>query len=366
MTPAGKLATVVVVLPQTRIVRSPEKVFSLPSYDPLKNSDCRMFPFSFVSFCWVVLASSTLAAAFQQQTFSATKRCFFVRKSNTLYARKTITKECSFDPLNLSSKETALLGPLDRDKESFESSFSLDRKSLVAATALVPLTTMTNAAWAASNDVISQGNLNPENFNPVCPASDTLYRFLQSSTNAVVGEENFVEYGPLIAGGLLRVRLELCVVESFFKEAVGPFIQQNGLSWILPLHETVETFLAGVIFALASTFILIGSTKVLSVILIYTDLLIGAPFRLFGGFAYDRALGRPVTLDIGFGPLKTRVIGPPEPKEGETYESEIDLSKANAGSILIVVISGAARLIGQALGVSQFMHVPVWSLTEGY
>ena len=30
-------------------------------------------------------------------------------------------------------------------------------------------------------------------------------------------------------GGLLRVRLELCVVESFFYEAVLPFIKENGL-----------------------------------------------------------------------------------------------------------------------------------------
>ena len=74
-----------------------------------------------------------------------------------------------------------------------------------------------------------------------------------------MGPENFSEYGPLIAGGLLRIRLELCVVESFFNEAVGPFIQQNGLNWILPLHETVETFLAGVVFSLATTFILVGS-----------------------------------------------------------------------------------------------------------
>ena len=43
-----------------------------------------------------------------------------------------------------------------------------------------------------------------------------------------MGREKFIEYGPLIAGCLLRVRLELCVVESFFNEAVGPFIQENG------------------------------------------------------------------------------------------------------------------------------------------
>ena len=55
------------------------------------------------------------------------------------------------------------------------------------------------------------------------------------------------------------------MVESFFNEAVGPFIKQNGLNWILPLHEAVETFIAGTIFALATTFILVGSTKLISV-----------------------------------------------------------------------------------------------------
>ena len=31
--------------------------------------------------------------------------------------------------------------------------------------------------------------------------------------------------------------------------SILPFIKERGLSWVLPLHETVETFLAGVIFA---------------------------------------------------------------------------------------------------------------------
>lgn len=54
------------------------------------------------------------------------------------------------------------------------------------------------------------------------------------------------------------MRLELCVVESFFYEAIQPFIKENGLNWILPAHETVETFLAGTIFAVTTNFILIG------------------------------------------------------------------------------------------------------------
>jgi len=122
----------------------------------------------------------------------------------------------------------------------------------------------------------------PSTFQPVCPASDGLYRFGQTLVVAVVGPENYKEYAPLIAGGLLRVRLELCVVESFAYEAVIPFVQEKGLSWILPLHETVETFLAGVIFAIASNFILIGSTKIVTVIATYADVFVGLPIRLVG------------------------------------------------------------------------------------
>jgi hypothetical protein len=152
----------------------------------------------------------------------------------------------------------------------------------------------------------------------------------------------------LIASGLLRIRLELCVVESFFNEAVGPFIQQNGISWILPLHETVETFIAGTIFATAATFILIGSTKLITVIFMYVDLVIGIPFRLFGGFINDRAMGKPVTLDIGFGPFKTRLVGPPDDPE----EKKVDVFKLNPVSLVVVGLSGAVRVTGQALGVS--------------
>ena len=189
--------------------------------------------------------------------------------------------------------------------------------------------------------------LTPQTFQPVCPTSDGFYRFLQGTTVSVVGRENFVEYGPLIAGGLLRVRLELCVVESFFNEAVGPFIQQNGLSWVLPLHESVETFLAGTIFALASTFILVGSTKLVTVLITYVDVFVGIPLRLFGGFAFDRARGKPITFDIGFGPFKTRILGPP--KEEEKEETSV-LSLGGAESPVekvLAVASGGFKAVGE-------------------
>merc|ERR1719159_2021345 len=110
---------------------------------------------------------------------------------------------------------------------------------MLLSTIIIIVSFTDNALADTTNKFVDMSKLTPQNFQPVCPASDGLYRFLQITTESVVGKESFVEYGPLIAGGLLRVRLELCVVESFFNEAVGPFIQQNGVSWILPLHETV-------------------------------------------------------------------------------------------------------------------------------
>lgn len=172
-----------------------------------------------------------------------------------------------------------------------------------------------------------------------------------------------MEYGPLIAGGLLRIRLELCVVESFFNEAVGPFIQQNGLNWILPWHESVETFLAGTIFALATTFILVSSTKVIQILAFYGDLLIGGPCRLFGGFFFDRARGEPVTLDVSFfGFFKTRLVGPPidfdEEKKKKSIRGEegkvplLDMEKVKPTDIPLLALSGSVKVVGEASKVS--------------
>lgn len=250
-------------------------------------------------------------------------------------------------------------------ERSVDVSSAIASTAATASTALVILATTTSfpsSALAASSS-FSMGDMDPQSFQPVCPASDVFYRFLQGTTQAVVGEKSFLEYGPLIAGGLLRIRLELCVVESFFKEAVGPFIEQNGYAWILPIHETVETFLAGTIFALAATFILVGSTKILTVISTYADFFVGFPMRVLGGFAFDRARGKPVTLDVGIGPFKTRVVGPPEKKD----EQGNALSAAAAGDadnnllvekldnplvLIVIAVSGALKVLGQGLGVS--------------
>jgi hypothetical protein len=273
----------------------------------------------------VLLAAGRFTSTTAFQTLSAIKSrssSFLGSSDMLLQARKTKTL-AEFDPFKVQD---------------------LAVPAAVASTALVSL--MSEQALAAG---FSQGAMDPASFQPVCPASDGFYRLLQSLTEGVVGRESFLEYGPLIAGGLLRIRLELCVVESFANEAVLPFVRDNGVSWILPLHETVETFIAGVIFALATTFILLGSTKLLTVIITYTDFLVGMPSRFFAGFAYDRTTGKPVTLDIGFGFFKRRVIGPSDDDETTTPTNLSDLPVPQLATALAF---GAVRSVGQAIGVS--------------
>ena len=165
--------------------------------------------------------------------------------------------------------------------------------------------------------------LDPKTFQPVCPASDGFYRFGQTLVVTTVGPESYKEYAPLIAGGLLRVRLELCVVESFFYEAIIPFIKENGLSWILPLHETVETFLAGTIFAIASNFILIGSTKIITVIFTYADVFFGLPLRIVGGAGWK-------ALEDQFLAEKQQLLPPPPPRpwwKGPKPREEVEIEE---------------------------------------
>mmetsp|Transcript_28036 Transcript_28036/g.58451 ORF Transcript_28036/g.58451 Transcript_28036/m.58451 type:complete len:402 (+) Transcript_28036:171-1376(+) len=237
---------------------------------------------------------------------------------------------------------------------SSSKSLSLDPAKGILALSTIVLG-QPNESFAATTP-LSEGDFNPDSFKPICGASDGFYRFLQGSTRTVVGDEAFKEYGPLIAGGLLRIRLELCVVESFFNEAVGPFIKENGLNWILPFHETVETFLAGTIFALATTFILVGSTKLIQIIAFYGDLVVGGPCRLFGGFFFDRARGQPVTLDVSFfGFFKTRLVGPPvDFKEEELKkalgekDNVLDFDNVKPADVPLLAVSGGVKVVGDA------------------
>lgn len=252
-----------------------------------------------------------------------------------------------FDPFSLSD-ENEFVNPLgDDDFKGAITSQSGKMNPLSAA----PLAVLSFPLLANAQSTLSTGDFNPEAFRPICSNSDTFYRFLQGTTRAVVGDKYFVEYGPLIAGGLLRIRLEFCVVESFFNEAVGPFIKENGLNWVLPLHETVETFLAGSIFAGASTFILVGSTKIVTVVITYADAFIGAPSRLFGGFFFDRALGKPVKLELGIGSWKKQVLGPKETDEKEK-DGVLLFEKVSIAGVPVLVVSGSVKFVGEFLKVS--------------
>ena len=121
------------------------------------------------------------------------------------------------------------------------------------------------------------------NFNPVCPASDGVFRVGQRAALGLAGADNIENYRPLINDVLIRVRTELCVLESFSRETALPFIREKGLGWVLPLHETSETYLAGVVFMVGANFILLGSTKVVAILAIYHDLSVGLVCRGAGG-----------------------------------------------------------------------------------
>jgi hypothetical protein len=77
-------------------------------------------------------------------------------------------------------------------------------------------------------------------------------------------------------------------------------------------------------------------------------------FRSFGGFAFDRVRGKPVTLDIGFGPFKTRVIGPKdfEKKEGQ-MDYGIDLENTKPAELPLAIFSGCVKVTGDIIGVSK-------------
>ncbi|KAJ1387117.1 hypothetical protein B484DRAFT_459885, partial [Ochromonadaceae sp. CCMP2298] len=166
--------------------------------------------------------------------------------------------------------------------------------SITTSYALDPLAVANSAADSVSV-------FDPALFQPICPASDGVYNGLKGLIGSAIGGENLAQFGPLIAGVLLRVRLELCVFESFLYEAVVPFIKLKGLSWVLPLHETVETFVAGTVFAVASNFILLGSTKVFAVLLIYADALLGLPTRTIAWLLKRIPVGKPATERVGKG-----------------------------------------------------------------
>jgi len=157
------------------------------------------------------------------------------------------------------------------------------------AAASVPPTGMTTGGLDLNQ--LGSLNLDPSTFVPVCQFSDGFYRTAQALVFKAAGREVYQEYSPLIAGSLLRVRLEFCVLESFVYESIIPFVKARGLSWVFPLKETLETFIAGTVFAVATNLVLIGSTKIITIVVSYADFFFGFPIRLIFGFTSDRLKG---------------------------------------------------------------------------
>eukprot|EP00316_Scyphosphaera_apsteinii_P001216 CAMPEP_0119316602 /NCGR_PEP_ID=MMETSP1333-20130426/40159_1 /TAXON_ID=418940 /ORGANISM="Scyphosphaera apsteinii, Strain RCC1455" /LENGTH=308 /DNA_ID=CAMNT_0007322291 /DNA_START=35 /DNA_END=961 /DNA_ORIENTATION=+ len=245
-----------------------------------------------------------------------------------------------FDPLKLSQPAS--------------SAFACKHVKL-STSLLLPLLGGTAApAGAAAQPInlIYDSTLDPSLFQPVCPASDNFYRFGQALVVGLVGNDNYKEFAPLIAGGLLRVRLELCVVESFVYEAIIPFIREKGLSWVLPWHETVETFLAGVIFAVASNFILIGSTKIVTVIFTYGDVFFGFPLRLTGELGWRSLEKNAEPMDQPAPPPKGglfRGFFRKSPKrEPPSLEEVIKANDDTAVGVAGLAVWGGMRLVGEA------------------
>ena len=176
-----------------------------------------------------------------------------------------------FDPLNLET------GDDDDDDASRVSRLARD-VGVVTLTVAMTAGTGTGEARAATTGTIDSFMA----FSPVCPASDGVFRVGQRAAQNLAGDENIENYRPLINDVLIRVRTELCVLESFVRETAVPFVQEKGLGWVLPRTETSETYLAGVVFMLGANFILLGSTKVVAIMAIYHDLSLGLATRLIG------------------------------------------------------------------------------------
>jgi len=208
--------------------------------------------------------------------------------------------------------------------------------------------------------------LTPDTFKPVCPASDGLYGFGKGIGDAMLGTEG-AEYRPLVIEALLRVRLEVCVLESFIYEAIIPFIQKKGLSWVLPLHETIDTVIAGTVFTVAVNFVLFGTTKVLAILSIYHDFLIGAFCRLIGfTLLPEKPKVEQPFIQINWPGTETPVIPPQEPaKEEEEKNKEpppVPVQVVGTAFKTYGVVSGVVKDVLEGLDTFSGRYLAVFSI----
>lgn len=183
------------------------------------------------------------------------------------------------------TKAAAATTPEEKAKaKAQKEAFYFSAAGLTAAAAGAAYALLGVDVPSASAAVTTAAGIDPFfNFNPVCPASDGVFRVGQRAALSLAGDQNIENYRPLINDVLIRVRTELCILESFGRETALPFIREKGLGWVLPLHETSETYLAGVVFMVGTNFILLGSTKVVAILAIYHDLSLGLLARGAGG-----------------------------------------------------------------------------------
>ena len=121
----------------------------------------------------------------------------------------------------------------------------------------------------------------------------------------------------------------------------------------MSLHKTLDTFLAGTIFALATTFILVVSTKLLDVVVVYANAFLGVLFRILVVFTYDRVRGLPVTLDVGFVRFKKIIVGPKPMGDGSgDGMKEKQLSDMDIDEIVPVIGFGLVNYAGEGSWVS--------------
>lgn len=221
-------------------------------------------------------------------------------KSNDCAGDDSLSKRAVFDPLDVLStsgysRRRRRSEMVNRDCDDDDDDDAMNSQFLVAAMSGSTSLALCSALDAFASDrteiltttqetqKMIQKSIDPfMNFQPVCPASDGVFRVGQSLALSLAGDSNIENYRPLINDVLIRVRTELCVLESFVRETAIPFVQTKGLGWVLPRHETSETYLAGVVFVVGANFILLGSTKVVAIIAIYHDLSLGLLCRVLG------------------------------------------------------------------------------------
>ena len=287
-----------------------------------------------------------------------------------------------FDPLCLHVQHAPPRGGRDGGASSSSSSSPDAAPPSAALRSLAPLSSAVaalslsaGAAHAAAGTIRAGAKeIDPFfSFTPVCPYSDGVFRGGQRLALLVAGNDNIEDYRPLINDVLIRVRTELCVLESFTRETAVPFLQEKGVGWVLPLHETSETYLAGVVFMVGANFILLGSTKVVAILAIYHDLVLGVSTRalakLLGLAAVDEAARADREIEKLLekqanemkGVMSDRALGKDEREAataalGARYAAQMEEVRSGADD---AAAKRETSALGKAMGAASTLAIPI-------